>query len=496
MTCYNNRCRHRCGTLLFFILAAVLFVVQVTARIHTLHIDNDDRRYIALTRFGFFQGGMLEVEIKDFHLPLANINETHGLLLEKSIFEEGNPYIDSQQEICPIEQINLFDTRPSASLAVFKFNFPKMIVTISCSSTMEPFYLLSDMTDFTNQLSSNFESTQVTCVDKTIPISKGSQSDYFNINFVVYVNTKSNEGLYNLYYHNCPNYATIPKSRRSFKVDISEYNDNENYLSAGDMPLPSLYFSMSIIYFFTCVLWIYFLCRSTYPVYKIHFLMALLVFLKAATLFFHGLNFHFIEVQGQEIITWAFVYYTFHLLKGSVLFITIVLIGTGMTFVKHVLSDKDKNIFMIVIPLQVLANVAYAIIQESEEGDLQHNAWLDLFLLVDFMCCAAILFPILWSIRHLQEASQTDGKAAMNLRKLKLFQQFYVMLVSYIYFTRILIYMLRMTVPFNFLWLNEFSKELATFVFFMMTGYKFRPTIANPYFQVASDVDDDDTDIV
>jgi len=29
-----------------------------------------------------------------------------------------------------------------------------------------------------------------------------------------------------------------------------------------------------------------------------------------------------------------------------------------------------------------------------------------------------------------------------------------------------------------------------------MTGYKFRPTIANPYFQVASDVDDDDTDIV
>lgn len=53
-----------------------------------------------------------------------------------------------------------------------------------------------------------------------------------------------------------------------------------------------------------------------------------------------------------------------------------------------------------------------------------------------------------------------------------------------------------MTVPFNFLWLNEFSKETATFVFFVMTGYKFRPTIANPYFQVASDIDDDDTDIV
>lgn len=55
---------------------------------------------------------------------------------------------------------------------------------------------------------------------------------------------------------------------------------------------------------------------------------------------------------------------------------------------------------------------------------------------------------------------------------------------------------LQMTVPFHLLWLNEFSRETATFIFFAMTGYKFRPTIANPYFQVASDVDDDDTDIV
>ncbi|KAF0748515.1 protein GPR107, partial [Aphis craccivora] len=430
--------------LAFVVLTFLASVAQVAARVHTLPIHNDDRRFIAFSTFGFYPGGLLEVEIMDFYLPPNSLQETHGLLLEKSIFDEGNPYVDSLEEICPIESPNLFEARKN--LAVFKFNFPKKLSL---------------------------------CLE-----------------FVVYVKTKSNEGLYNLYYHNCPNYAIMPKSKQSFTVTISESNANGNYLSAGDMPLPSLYFSMSIIYFITGVLWIYFLYRSTYPVYKIHYLMALLVFLKAATLFFHGLNFHFIQIKGQHIATWAFVYYAIHLLKGSVLFITIVLIGTGMTFVKHVLSDKDKNIFMIVIPLQVLANIAYAIIQESEEGDMQHNAWLDLFLLVDFMCCAAILFPILWSIRHLQEASQTDGKAAINLRKLKLFQQFYVMLVSYIYFTRILIYMLRMTVPFHLLWLNEFSRETATFIFFVMTGYKFRPTIANPYFQVASDVDDDDTDIV
>ncbi|XP_050541408.1 protein GPR107 [Daktulosphaira vitifoliae] len=480
-------------TVLLFILLISISVVR--GRIHTLEIKADDRRYIALTTFGFYKGGLLNVAIRNFYMPKSNIDDVHGLVLERTISDEGNRYIELQQEFCPIESNNLFETRPNSDIAVFQFNFKTKIVTIKCSLSMKPFYLFNDMEEFKKEQESGFENSVKYCNKSLNIYSSNEVVDSYNISFVVYIKLKSNEGLYNLYYHNCPNYAMVPKSKQSFTVDINESN-NGNYLSAGDIPLPSLYFSTSIIFFVTGIIWVYSLYKSNYPVYKIHYLMALLIFLKAATLFFHGLNFHFIQIKGQHIATWAVVFYTIHLLKGSVLFITIVLIGTGWTFIKHVLSDKDKNIFMIVIPLQVLANIAGVIIQESEEGDVQHNAWLDLFLLVDFMCCAAILFPILWSIRHLQDASQTDGKAAVNLRKLKLFQQFYVMLVSYIYFTRFLIYMLRMTVPFNLLWLNEFFKEAATYVFFVMTGYKFRPTLANPYFQVLSDVDDDDTDIV
>lgn len=53
--------------------------------------------------------------------------------------------------------------------------------------------------------------------------------------------------------------------------------------------------------------------------------------------------------------------------------------------------------------------------------------WRDIFHLLDIICCCAILFPIVWSIKHLREAAHTDGKSARNVVKLTLFRQFYVM---------------------------------------------------------------------
>ena len=175
------------------------------------------------------------------------------------------------------------------------------------------------------------------------------------------------------------------------------------------------------------------------------------------------------------------------------MFITIVLIGAGWTFVKHILSDRDKKIFVIIIPLQILTNVAQIIFEETEEGAEGYDMWKDIFILVDLLCCGAILFPVVWSIRHLQQASQTDGKAAINLEKLKIFRHFYIMVVCYIYFTRIIILLLEFTVPFRYKWLGQFLVEMATLFFFVMTGYKFRPASNNPYLLVSTS--DDETEL-
>ena len=54
-----------------------------------------------------------------------------------------------------------------------------------------------------------------------------------------------------------------------------------------------------------------------------------------------------------------------------------------------------------------------------------------------------------WSIRHLRESTATDGKAAASLKKLRLFRQFYVMVLAYIYTTRILVYLISNSMPFR-----------------------------------------------
>jgi len=272
----------------------------------------------------------------------------------------------------------------------------------------------------------------------------------------------------------------------SFELELIQFNidayGNRNYLSVGYFPLPTLYGVFTGVYGVILVIWVlHFIRTQMNNVNKIHHLMTVLIILKLLSLLFHSIEYHFIQTTGSGA-GWRVVYYIFAGLKGIMLFIMIALIGTGWSFIKPFLSDKDKKIFLVVIPLQILDNIAMIVIEESAPGSQKWFTWKDIFRLVDIICCGAILVPIIWSIKHLREASQIDGKAALNMKKLKLFRQFYLMVVSYIYFTRIIVYLVDATLPFNLVWLGDFFTEIATVCFFCVTGYKFKPSPVNPYF--------------
>uniref|UniRef100_A0A673KQB2 Protein GPR107-like n=1 Tax=Sinocyclocheilus rhinocerous TaxID=307959 RepID=A0A673KQB2_9TELE len=311
------------------------------------------------------------------------------------------------------------------------------------------------------------------------------------------------QGLYNFYFYNCYSMPINQDSSVSdmlpFSIDINIKEKNpDSFLSAGEIPLPKLYICMSMFFFLIGTLWIHVLHTHSSDVYKIHWLMAALPFTKSLSLIFHAIDYYYISNQGFPIEGWAVVYYITHLLKGALLFITIALIGTGWAFVKHILSDKDKKIFMIVIPLQVLANVAYIIIESTEEGSSEYGLWMEILFLVDLLCCGAILFPVVCSSPLSLDFNRNvwllfPFVAAINLAQLKLFRHYYVMIVCYIYFTRIIASLIKVIVPFQWKWLYQLLDELATLTFFFLTGHKFRPASYNPYLLLS--VEDEDVEM-
>ena len=55
--------------------------------------------------------------------------------------------------------------------------------------------------------------------------------------------------------------------------------------------------------------------------------------------------------------------------------------------------------------MQVCAEVAIVILDENTPASRSWFTWRDILHLVDIICCCAILFPIVWSIKHLRKAA-------------------------------------------------------------------------------------------
>ncbi|XP_060910558.1 protein GPR108 [Labrus mixtus] len=536
-----------------WVLAGCLLLLLLTgckARIHKLTLKNETRSSVDLNNFGFFANGTLDVKLHSLSISEKLVNYSLnpvGFSLSRSRVNGVLSYTAEEPEICPLILTNVANKEP---VILFLIDINTLSVNVKATGDQDNLLIAKpkaeapkgqrkarqavtnpplDVAPKTDKVDNvavkpsdipvenqqadqknkdepdgkiTLASEDKKAEEKEFLLGKTKQltlaldkvDDSYNFSFHLIVGELA-EGLYSLKFHYCKNRMPGPKYPYSFTVEVTETNPG-GYLSAAEIPLSRLYIGMAGVFFTAALVWVYTLMKHRYSVFKIHWLMAALAFTKSISLVFHSINYHFINTEGHPIEGWAVMYYITHLLKGALLFITLALIGTGWAFVKYILSDKEKKIFMIVIPLQVLANVAYIIIESTEEGSSEYYLWKEILFLVDLICCGAILFPVVWSIRHLQEASSTDGKAAMNLEKLKLFRHYYVMIVCYIYFTRIIAILLKVTMPFQWQWCYEFLVEVSTLIFFVLTGYKFRPASNNPYLQLPQDEEDVEMDEV
>lgn len=409
----------------FLLISLSVAVSLCFAEVRLTEIRNDDRAIIPFDEFGFTHKGRLELSVSriSYSNPLSNSDLSKvGFLL------------------CTREKwLNVFQQLEDGE--------------IQCaldSDMVKPVYTFSTVKD-----GKSFDT-----------LFSETDADQFILLFA-----------------NC-----IPKLKVSMDVRSAMYNldgksNRRDYLSIGETVLPRVYFLFSLVYFALAGLWIHVLYKKRLTVFGIHFFMLAVVILKALNLLCEAEDKSYIKRTGTAH-GWDVLFYIFNFLKGITLFTLIVLIGTGWSFLKPYLQDKEKKVLMIVIPLQVVANIAQVVIDETGPFGQDWVTWKQVFLLVDVVCCCAVLFPIVWSIKNLREAARTDGKAAVNLMKLTLFRQYYIVVICYIYFTRVVVYALETITSYRYLWTSVVASELATLVFYVFTAYKFKPEAHNPYFVI------------
>lgn len=413
-------------------MTVLLLASSVHALIHHIEIKNDRRGAFFIENFGYEADGRFRLNCTDVQTETGGSAGNHkmGFLLKRTQTDYQRFIHDHPEEEC------LLDVKMEA--------FEQRIMITDFKSTAFSMNIRGDATAF-----------------------------------------------YNLYFVSCdPEDEAI-----SFKLDLSMYNPGPNYLSTGNSPLPTVFAFFFLVDLCLLALWIweYMLPSEGKRVYLIHYLMTLALLFKIGALFFHSVELHYLKNVGHPG-GWTWVYLIFTALKGAMFFLVVGLIGTGWAFIKPFLSQRDRTLFVIVLPLQLLSNVALIIVEETAPGTRGWFAWHDVFRVVDLVCCMAVLFPLMKSIDHLKAAAETDGKAARNVEKLKVFREFYLLLVAYLYFTRIIVFLLHTTLLFRWTWISVLMEEFITLLFFAATGYYFRPVVDNPYFRAPEPLDDEDHD--
>ncbi|KAJ6794101.1 putative protein GPR107 [Iris pallida] len=423
--------------LLALVSVLLLLPTPSSAEIRSMEIRSDGRTIIPFDEFGFSHAGVLELNVSGISLS------------------DPNPDLD-------LSQLGFFLSTRDAWVHVLS-QIQSLDITCTLQSDLIKLVFTLD------RLPSSASSPSVRSAD-------------FSALFKV-----SDPNQYTLLFANC-----LPQLKISMSVLSSMYNLDPDgsgrrvYLSAGAAVLPLVYFLLFLAYCAIAAAWVSVLLKKRRTAFGIHYFMLAVVILKALNLVCEAEDKSYIERTGSAH-GWDVLFYIFSFLKGISLFTLIVLIGTGWSFLKPYLQDKEKKVLMVVIPLQIVANIAQVAIDESGPYARDWVTWKQVFLLVDVLCCCAVLFPIVWSIKNLREAARTDGKAAVNLMKLTLFRQYYIVVICYIYFTRVVVYALLTITSYRYLWTSVVAGELATLAFYIFTGYKFRPEVHNPYFVIDDD---------
>jgi len=431
----------------------------VEGRIHDLTIASDQRRSFEIETFGFAQDGTLSISYDSYLLGPSNAdkkNVTSYIILRA---------VDDKSEAESL--INLLQFADSAQ---------------TTSEDGDPTCLIN----FKHQaLFSDGDNSQVLKLRFIKLETSHEPSEKLNINI-------EKAGRIQIFFQRCQDKTNVTPYDVSFQLHLSLKNPS-GYLSAGDASLPGLFMAFAFLDVGLLCTWIYFCRRAKEYVHKIHMLMAALVLIKTLSVFFESLSYGAINMYGKPV-AWTVLFYIFYFVKGLMIFVVILLLGMGWSFLRPFLKVEEKKFLLVILTLQVVANIAFVVTSSEAPGTQSWLGWSNILHLLDFLCCVLVVFPILYTIQHLQRTGDADGKKAITINRLVQFRELYFALMGYIYFSRLVLPFIASILPYEWEWSGYFLDEFSTLCLFVFIGYRFIPRKENPYIQV-NDQEFDDEDL-
>ncbi|KAG5402714.1 hypothetical protein IGI04_008833 [Brassica rapa subsp. trilocularis] len=409
------------------------------------------------------------------------------------------------------------DSRPLILLQTFGFTQTghvtiSVLYSSSQDSSRTGFYLV--------------EQESVLQVD--IELQKNSSFCVLDSHYVHYFDQSyqvTSSGMYSLFFANC-----VPGTKVSMKFKTEMYNLNpngsKNYLPPGSTRLPGLLFVFSLCYLTLFGLWVY-LCYNTKQ--RIHFLIAALLLIKAISLVCAAEVKHYRAVRlvaaasaaasaaAKRTTTvlidaaaaaetcgnqtnrayvkttgtprgWNIPFYVFQFVGNVLLFMVIVLVGTGWSILKPKLQEKDKKLMMMVIPFEVISTIASVVIGESGPYVQNWLLWTNIFLFSEVCCWVAMRCVIVCWMCCFKKS--TSRKAVMTS---PFFGNFYSLVFVYLLLTRVGVLGLKEIVDYKYHWVSNAAGEIASLAFYALMCYcMFRPMERNGYF----DVEDEDEELL
>lgn len=188
------------------------------------------------------------------------------------------------------------------------------------------------------------------------------------------------------------------------------------------MPLPFVYFVMSVLFAISGFFFVITLQSRKIQLKKIHLLLETLVFLKSLGLLLRSSDLYFTSKYEDFSVRWEYFFYVVILIKSQLFFLTIAIIFEKFRLV--------VNTFLLVVPLQFVASIANIFCQELERGSAHYSTWRDIFVLADILSCVLILIPAL-------SFGQKSSSDLSHLEDMKDYQRFYTVFICYVVLSRI-----------------------------------------------------------